>query len=166
MTARRAHANARRHARHLGTAAAVALALAGCGGSSGTKQTSTATTHAVTTPAAAVTASAGSANSVTATAGAVTATMRAQTHRPKAGSHWVVSFTVMRAGSPARASVEYEYLFGGQVVAHRSHYVFVGHFTDVWTWPASATGYPLTVRAVIVSGTSTINLDYDVQVLK
>lgn len=63
-----------------------------------------------------------------------------------------------------RASVEYEYLFGGQVVARRSHYTFIGHFSDVFRWPSTAVGYPLTFRAVIVSDDTTINLDYPVRV--
>jgi hypothetical protein len=60
--------------------------------------------------------------------------------------------------------VSYEYLFGGQVVAHRSHYTFTGHFSDIFRWPSSAVGYPLTFRAVIVAGGQTVNLDYPVQV--
>jgi hypothetical protein len=60
--------------------------------------------------------------------------------------------------------VSYEYLFGGQVVAHRSHYTFTGHFSDIFQWPSSAVGYPLTFRAVIVSEGVTIDLDYPVQV--
>jgi hypothetical protein len=60
--------------------------------------------------------------------------------------------------------VSYEYLLGSKVVAHRSHYAFTGHFSDVFTWPSSAVGYPLTLRAVIVSEGVTVNLDYPVQV--
>ena len=60
--------------------------------------------------------------------------------------------------------MSYEYLFDGQVVARRSHYTFTGHFSDVFMWPSSAVGYPLTFRAVIVSEGATIDLDYPVQV--
>ena len=52
----------------------------------------------------------------------------------------------------------------GQVVARRSHYNFTGHFSDTFQWPASAVGYPLSLRAVIVSGKTTFNLDYAVRV--
>jgi hypothetical protein len=96
--------------------------------------------------------------------GGVTATLHADTHHPKVEAPWPIRFTVSSGGRPARASVSYEYLFGGQVVAHRSHYTFTGHFSDVFKWPASAVGYPLTFRAVIVSGAKTIDLDYPVQV--
>lgn len=102
---------------------------------------------------------------VTGSADAVSATLRAGTHRPKVNRSWPVHFTVTSAGHPTRASVSYEYLFAGQVVAHRSHYTFDGRFSDTFHWPASAVGYPLTFRAVIVSGDATIDLDYPVKVV-
>jgi hypothetical protein len=99
-------------------------------------------------------------------AAGVVATLQASTHHPRAGAHWPLSFTVTRAGRPAQASVSYEYLLGTQVVARRSHYTFTGRFSDVFTWPAAAIGYPLTFRAVIVSGGVTLDLDYPVQVVR
>ena len=92
--------------------------------------------------------------------------MHAGGHRPRVGRAWPIRFTVSRRGRPAKASVSYEYLFGGQVVAHRSHYTFRGQFSDVFRWPSSAVGYPLTFRAVIVSGAARIDLDYPVQVVR
>jgi len=106
------------------------------------------------------------AGTVSASAQAVTATLHAASHHPVAGAHWPIRFTVTRAGQPARASVSYEYLLGTQVVARRSHYTFTGRFSDVFTWPPAAVGYPLTFRAVIVSGGLTLNLDYPVQVAR
>ncbi len=94
----------------------------------------------------------------------MTATLNAGTHRPKAGRPWPIRFTVTRDGHAASASVEYLYLFAGQVVAHRSHYTFTGHFSDTFVWPSSSIGYPLTLRAAIVSQGVTIDLDYPVQV--
>jgi hypothetical protein len=96
----------------------------------------------------------------------VSATLHASTHHPRVGAAWPISFAVTSQGKAARAEVAYEYLFGAQVVAHRSHYRFTGHFHDVFRWPASAVGYPLTFRAVITSGGGTLNLDYPVQVLR
>ncbi len=90
--------------------------------------------------------------------------MHAGTHQPRVERPWPIHFTVIRGGQAGKASVSYEYLFGGQVVAHRSHYTFTGHFSDVFKWPATAVGYPLTFRAVIVSNGTTIDLDYPVQV--
>jgi hypothetical protein len=96
----------------------------------------------------------------------VTATLRAGTHRPKANHPWPVHFTATRAGSPAKASVGYEFLLAGQVVARRSHYTFTGSFSDIVVWPPASVGYPLTFRAVVVSDGTTIYLDYPVQVTK
>lgn len=103
---------------------------------------------------------------VTGSAGDVTATMHVAGHHPRVNQPWPLSFIVTIAGAPARASVGYEYLFGGQVVARRSHYTFTGHFSDTFLWPAAAVGYPLTFRAVVTSGKATVNLDYAVQVVR
>jgi hypothetical protein len=159
-------------------AAVLLLLIAGCGGSSTGKSTGVsvagATQRSRSAPArqSSTAASAGSAPSTSAahgvvegSSGTVAATLHADTHHPKVGRPWPIYFTVTRAGHPARASVSYEYLFGGQVVARRSHYNFTGRFSDIFKWPASAVGYPLTFRAVIVSEGATINLDYPVQVV-
>ena len=99
-------------------------------------------------------------------ASGVVATMHAGTHSPRVGQPWPVRFTVTRGGSGVVASVGYEFLFGGQVVTRRSHYTFRGHFSDIVEWPASAVGYPLTLRTVVRAAGATINLDYPVQVVK
>lgn len=103
---------------------------------------------------------------VRASAQGVDVTMRASGHHPHVNRPWPVSFTVIRAGRPARARVRYEYLFAGQVVAHRSNYGFTGSFRDVFVWPPSALGYPLTFRAVVTAGKATLSLDYAVQVIR
>ncbi len=156
----------------LGSSIAVVLLPIGCGSSSksrstvsstgtSTQQTTapTPTTSAPSTPSPAT-----AARVVTGSSGAVTATLLAGTHHPRVERPWPIHFTVTSGGRAARAGVSYEYLFGGQVVAHRSHYTFTGHFSDIFKWPSTAVGYPLTFRAVIVSGGATINLDYPVQV--
>lgn len=165
------------------------LALAGCGGSGGsstgatarsastasTSASSTATPSTSTSTTTASTASTSSTTStpapsragvVTGSAGGVTATLHAGTHHPRVEAPWPIRFTVLRGGAPVKASVSYEYLFAGQVVARRSHYTFTGHFADVFRWPASAVGYPLTFRAVIVAGGARMDLDYPVQVVR
>lgn len=162
---------ARATARRLASLSVVLLILAGCGGSSGSaaKTTSTTSTAAATptTPAASAgaTPSMSAPATLSASSGGVTATMHAGSHHPTVNVPWPVRFTVTRGGSPVRASVSYQYLFNGQIVARRSHYVFTGHFADTFEWPASAVGYPLTLRAVIVSGATTLDLDYAVQVI-
>jgi hypothetical protein len=150
----------------------VSLLLVGCGGSShpATSSTTSSSSAATTSSSSAATAvgegAAGSTLPVSASVGGVTATMHAGTHHPKVQQPWPIGFIVTRGGRPAGASVSYEYLFAGQVVARRSHYRFTWHFADVFQWPATAVGYPLTFRAVIVAGASTIDLDYPVQVVR
>jgi hypothetical protein len=156
------------------------LLLTGCGESSSGKSTQTSTarptqpataastpqnsTSVPSVPRASTSSSASAPGAVTGSSGAVTATLHAGTHHPRVQRPWPIHFTVTSGGRPARASVNYEYLLGSQVVAHRSHYTFTGHFADVFKWPAAAVGYPLTFRAVIVADGATIDLDYAVQV--
>lgn len=161
-----------------GAACAIALATAaGCGSS---PKSNTTTTHATQTtprrtsastspqstgPTQTTATSTATANVVSASVGGVSATLHAATHHPHVQVPWHIHFTVTHNGAPAHASVSYEYLFAGQVVARRSHYTFTGGFSDTFHWPSSAVGYPLTFRAVIVSAGVTINLDYPVQVV-
>jgi hypothetical protein len=161
--------------------AVVALLLAGCGKSSTTTSTGSSTDQpAKTTSSASTTQPSTTSKSATATitvapatpgalivsgsVGGVTATLHASTHTPTVDHPWPLHLTVTHGGALVKAIVEYEYLFGGQVVAHRSHYTFTGHFSDVFRWPSTAVGYPLTFRAVITSEGATINLDYPVRV--
>ncbi len=159
----------------IGAAVAAAicpLLFSSCGGSSKHSPRTTGAAPATsTTPPAGTSAapatasvSAGSAMTVTASAAGVTATLVAGPHPPRANSTWPLHFAVTRGGRPAQASVSYEYLFSGQVVARRSHYTFTGNFHDTFVWPSTAVGYPLTFRAVLVAGDATINLDYPVRV--
>ena len=156
-------------------AALAALGMTGCGSSSSSTTARTATIRATTTaiprtpgrtpPTTGIPKTPTGVGIVTGSAGGVTATLRAGTHNPQVNRSWPIHFTVIKAGRPARASVGYEYLFAGQVVAHRSHYTFVGRFSDVFRWPPSAVGYPLTFRAVIVSEGVTVDLDYPIRVV-
>jgi hypothetical protein len=157
----------------LAGAGASLLLFAGCGSSSKPKASASPTASAPLSAAPASTTSTTQTSTsstttgagvVTGSAGAVTASMHPAAHHPKVNVPWPITFTVTDAGRPAKASVSYEYLFAGQVVARRSHYTFVGHFADVFHWPSSAVGYPLTFRAVIASAGATIDLDYPVQV--
>jgi hypothetical protein len=149
------------------------VALGGCGGGGASKSSShgtasstgrTATTSAQP-PASQIPPSKEiSPGVVRASAQGVTAVMHASTHNPRVNRAWPVSFAVLRNGRPVKAEVRYQYLFAGQVVARRSHYRFTGRFHDIFTWPSSAVGYPLTFRAVIGTAGTTLNLDYPVQV--
>lgn len=123
---------------------AVGLLLPGCGG--GSETTAGGSTTASRKPEAEV-------------------TLRATTHRPPAGAPWPITIRAYGPdGRPLAAEVRYQYLFGGAVVARRSHYRFRGTFHDTFHWPARAIGVPLTFRAVVTTPLGTKNLDYDVQV--
>ena len=125
-------------------AVAVTIALAACGGGSDRAQT-------VSKPRG--------------TGPAPRITLRAQTHHPVAGAPWPIAIRAYdSAGRPLAAEVRYQYLFGGAVVARRSHYRFRGTFHDTFRWPARSLGVPLTFRAVVTTRLGTRRLDYDVQV--
>jgi hypothetical protein len=150
----------------IGVVVLASALLGACGGSGGTTSTRAvpSTSTASTMPAQPAGSTETSPGVVRASSGGVTATMHASTHRPHVNKRWPIAFVVTRGGKPAKAQVAYEYLFAGQVVAHRSHYTFTGSFHDIFEWPSSAVGYPLTFRAVITAGGATVNLDYPVQV--
>lgn len=155
----------------MGGSTVVLLALAGCGGSSSSNSTQPSSAKApkpssLAGPVSPKVHSTSSPGTVTVSAAGVTASLHAGTHSPMVGRAWPIRFTVTRAGHAVAAQVAYEYLFAGAVVAHRSHYTFTGHFSDIFRWPSSALGYPLTFRAVITSGSASINLDYPVEVAR
>jgi len=96
----------------------------------------------------------------------LTASMHVGTHHPTVGRKWPLQFTATRSGRAERVTVTHEYLFNGKVVAVRAHHTFTGHYSDALVFPASAEHEPLTFRAAITAGSSTINLDYAVEVVK
>lgn len=110
--------------------------------------------------------SAGHAATISGSSKGVTATMHVGTHHPTVGHNWPMQFTAARSGKAARVTVTYEYLFAGRVVAVRAHHTFTGHFSDALVFPASALHEPLTFRAAVTAGSSTINLDYPIEVVK
>lgn len=125
-------------------AVAVTFALPACGG--GSSQTEAVSTSREAQPTPEI-------------------TLRAQTHHPRAGAPWPIAIRAYDpAGHPLAAEVRYQYLFGGAVVARRSHYRFRGTFHDTFRWPARSLGLPLTFRAVVTTRFGTRRLDYDVQV--
>ena len=92
-------------------------------------------------------------------------TLSARTHHPLAGAPWPIVIVARRAaGAPLRATVHYQFLFAGSVVARRSHYRFDGTLHDVLRWPANSEGVPLTFRAIVTTALGTRRLDYPVQV--
>ena len=85
----------------------------------------------------------------------------APNHYPQVGHDWRIKITAYTSsGRPLAAEVRYQYLYGGQVVARRSHYRFRGTFRDNIDWPAQAIGYRLTFRSVVKTKLGTRNLDW------
>lgn len=109
-------------------------------------------------------ASLAAAATVTGSSRGLSASMHVGTHHPKVGARWPLQFTAKRSGRGVQATVTYEYLYDGQVVAVKAHHTFTGSFSDALVFPAQAVGYPLTFQAVITSGGSTVDLDYAIQV--
>jgi hypothetical protein len=109
-------------------------------------------------------APASGAATVKASSKGLVASMKVGTHHPTVGRKWPLEFTATLAGKPAKVTVTYEYLYDGKVVAVRSHHAFTGHFTDTLIFPSSALHEPLTFRAVIASGATTVNLNYAIEV--
>jgi hypothetical protein len=94
-----------------------------------------------------------------------TVTLAAPTHQPVVGAPWpIVIHARGSGGAPLAAGVQYEFLFGGSVVARRSHYRFKGTLHDTLRWPANSAGVPLTFRAVVSTVLGTRHLDYAVRV--
>jgi len=91
-------------------------------------------------------------------------------HHPRAGHRWRIRITARTtAGHSLSASIFYQFLFGGQIVACRSvtspgkpH--FRGTFRDVIKWPKRSVGVPLTLRAVVRTRKGVRNLDYSIKV--
>ena len=124
-----------RRDRRLSGLTAALLLLVGCGHSSTGK--SAATTPARPSTAGSTGRSSGpprgpstsvAAGTVTGSAGGVTATLHAGHPHPKVNRPWPLRFTVTRGATRRGPRLSYEYLFAGQVVAHRSHYTFTGRF--------------------------------------
>ena len=85
----------------------------------------------------------------------------APNHHPRVGHPWRIRITATTtAGRPLRAEVRYQFLYGGQVVARRSHYRFRGTFRDNIEWTAPSVGLRLTFRAVVKTPLGTRNLDW------
>jgi hypothetical protein len=102
-----------------------------------------------------------------------TAKMTVPTHTPKARERWPVKIVVKTAsGRPLSGTVQYHFLYGGQVVQTRScldngntpcpfnH----GVYRDVLHWPMRSVGIKLTFQATVKTKLGTKNKNYWVKV--
>jgi hypothetical protein len=102
---------------------------------------------------------------VTGSSHGVKATMQVGTHSPTANKPWPLHFTVTKGGKSVKATLTYEWLYAGHVV-HTERHSFTGHFSETFQWPVTAVGAPLTFRAVVGVGSTSVNLNYTVKVVR
>jgi hypothetical protein len=108
-------------------------------------------------------------------AGGWTAKMTVPTHTPKARVKWPVKIVVKTTGGkPLSGTVQYHFLFGGQVVSTAGCHAgkpdpcsFTGTYRDRdLRWPRRAVGYKLTFQATVKTKLGTKNLNYWIKVHK
>jgi hypothetical protein len=103
-----------------------------------------------------------------------TAKLTAPGHHPKARKRWPVKIVAKtEGGKPVSGTVQYNFLFGGQVVQVRSCLdhgntpcKFKGTYKDVLHFPRRAIGHPLTLRFIVKTRFGTKNIDYAITVVK
>jgi hypothetical protein len=113
---------------------------------------------ATTAAVLALAGTAAAASVVTRSSGPLSATLTASTHTPK------IKVTATLNGKPARATLIYQYLYGGAVVSTRypcnnKACTFTGHYSDKLTFPATSLGEPLTLQVVVKASGHTVKLD-------
>jgi hypothetical protein len=106
-------------------------------------------------------------------AGGWRAKMTLPTHTPKARAKWPVKIVVKTSsGRPLSGTVQYHFLFGGQVVSTQGCHpnrpdpcsFKGGVYRDLIRWPKRSAGYKLTFQATVKTKLGTKNLNYWVKV--
>ena len=106
-------------------------------------------------------------------AGGWTAKMTLPTHTPKARAKWPVKIVVKTtSGRRLSGTVQYHFLFGGQVVSTQGCHpnrpdpcsFTKGVYRDLIRWPKRSAGYKLTFQATVKTKLGTKNLNYWVKV--
>lgn len=99
-----------------------------------------------------------------AAAAGFTATLSAPTHTPAVGKEQI-TVTATRGTQKLSGSVNYEFLYSGQVVSHQAGHSFTGGvFHDTLIWPLDSVGYPLTLRVIVQTRYGTDDIDYWIKV--
>lgn len=87
---------------------------------------------------------------------------------PVAGKAWRYSVTATDSGGhPLNGTVDTRFVFGGQVVGRESpptHLLRNGRLHDDVTFPAQATGIPLSFEVVVRTKPGSVTLDWPVRV--
>jgi hypothetical protein len=101
-----------------------------------------------------------------------TARMTVPTHTPKARKDWPVRIVARTAaGKPLRGTVQYHFIYKGQVVSTAGCIPnkpdpcpFNGTYRDVVRWPRRSVGIRLTFQAAVKTRLGTKNLNWWVRV--
>jgi hypothetical protein len=100
-----------------------------------------------------------------------TATMSVPTHTPKARKPWPVKIVAHQGRKKLRGTVQYHFLFQGQVVgtagcvpSKPDPCPFNGTYKDVVRWPVKAVGHKLTFQATVKTKLGTKNLNWWIRV--
>jgi hypothetical protein len=84
--------------------------------------------------------------------GNFTATLKAPNHAPIANNYWPITINVSKGTTKLNGSVNYQFLFGGQVVSNQKGHAFKnGVFTDRLCFPARSEGQPLKLGIVVTT---------------
>ena len=100
-----------------------------------------------------------------ASSGPLLATMVPSTHYPRINAKWPLEVSATLNGEPARASAEYQFLFGYTVVSTQyprsnKHFTFLGKFSDKLVFPPDSKDEPLTLQVVIEDAGHIVKLDW------
>jgi|SRR5947209_10846372 len=152
--------------RAVSLAPVVALALAGCGGGSSSKSSSTARTTVSSQPSGSAAASQPSGSTAQVTTGPVRGKLVGENHSPKLKQNWIYTVTVSDAsGHPLNGTVVTEFSFGGQVVGRENppvHKLAGGRLRDHIQFPPPSLGEPITVQTVVHTSKGSITLSWPV----
>jgi hypothetical protein len=144
-------------------AAVLSLAVAGCGDSRPTPRPTRSSTTTATTPTLLPATGARSVST-----GALRAALDAENHTPKVNQPWPYSLRVTNTSrQPMAGTVAVEFLLAGQIVSYDkppTHRITNGLWQSTLKFPATAIGYPLTLRAIAHTSAGSITLDWRITV--
>ena len=97
-------------------------------------------------------------------AGGFTARLYATTHQPKVGN-WPIKVTAMRGSQKLSGTVNYRFLYLGQVVSRQPGRSFThGVCYDTLKWPRKAVGHTITLQVVVSTRFGTDYLNWWIKV--
>jgi hypothetical protein len=90
-----------------------------------------------------------------------TALLSAPNHQPTAGKKWWITVTATHGSTKLSGSVDYSFLFDGQVVQNYPGHAFTrGHFRDWLLFPKKAIGHTITLQINVHTKYGTVKLPW------